>query len=107
MCFFISFLLTFYYLFFLLSHSSNFFFFWISQSKDINYDDVNDAILESTRSVGSAAEFLIQAAASAQSERNERIVNSNERYNDDVLWANGLISAAQQISSTIRTLVLL
>jgi hypothetical protein len=66
---------------------------------------VCEALLESTRAVGHAAECLIQAASAAQMERSEGLVRLNQRYNDDAAWRNGLISAAQQIAGTICTLV--
>ena len=70
----------------------------------IDFDDVNEALLESTRGVAQATEGLIQAAAAAQAERSETL-SPQERYNDDIAWANGLISAAQQIAATIKMLV--
>jgi len=70
----------------------------------INQDDLNDAILASARAIANATHKLMVSAEKAQAKRAASDSPQN-RYNVDPTWANGLISAAQSVASSVKTLV--
>jgi len=73
----------------------------------IDQDDINDAILEAATAIASATGALVQSAAVAQQERMKNIKETPAaaRYQADATWANGLISAAQNVAHSVQTLV--
>uniref|UniRef100_A0A6B2KW23 I/LWEQ domain-containing protein n=1 Tax=Arcella intermedia TaxID=1963864 RepID=A0A6B2KW23_9EUKA len=68
-------------------------------------DDINDAILSSAGGIASATRDLILAAEVAQSERKADAKSKGTKWHVDPAWANGLISAAQRVASSVKTLV--
>lgn len=71
----------------------------------LNQDDLNDAILSSARSIAQATHSLIVCAERAQAKRGDDGTDPASKYNVDPTWANGLISAAQSVASSVKTLV--
>jgi len=69
----------------------------------INQDDLNDAIISSARAIANATHKLMVSAEKAQAKRGDE--GPASRYNVDPTWANGLISAAQSVASSVKTLV--
>jgi len=67
--------------------------------------DINDAILDAATAIARATGSLVQSAAIAQRERSEQKRQTGNRYQNDPTWANGLISAAQQVSGSVQSLV--
>jgi len=67
--------------------------------------DINDAILDAATAIARATGTLVQTAAIAQRERSEMKSKPGAKYQNDPTWANGLISAAQQVSGSVQALV--
>jgi talin len=69
--------------------------------------DINEAILDAATAIARATGSLVQSAAIAQRERADQKRNqpAGSRYQNDPTWANGLISAAQQVSGSVQSLV--
>jgi len=67
--------------------------------------DINVALLTATAAIADATQKLVSTAEAAQVERcqstNKRVI----KYNADPAWANGLISAIAQVTSSIQHLV--
>eukprot|EP01124_Arcella_intermedia_P002056 TRINITY_DN11131_c0_g1_i1.p1 TRINITY_DN11131_c0_g1~~TRINITY_DN11131_c0_g1_i1.p1 ORF type:complete len:2488 (-),score=619.84 TRINITY_DN11131_c0_g1_i1:27-7406(-) len=81
-----------------------------SQSKSQTEEDsivreINGALLTATSAITEATQKLVSTAQNAQSDRcqstNKRLI----KYNTDPAWANGLINASGQVSSSIQHLV--
>jgi talin len=73
----------------------------------IDQQDINEAILDAATAIATATGALVQAAANAQQER-VRLVRETpggRKYMADPAWANGLISAAQNVAGSVTTLV--
>lgn len=73
----------------------------------IDQQDINDAILDAASAIASATGMLVKAAAVAQSERVKKIKETpgQKKYMADPTWANGLISAAQNVAGAVSQLV--
>jgi len=70
-------------------------------------EDINDAILDAATAIATATGALVQAAAGAQQERVKlvRETPGGKKYMADPTWANGLISAAQNVAGSVSQLV--
>jgi talin len=69
--------------------------------------DVTDAILDSATAIARATGSLVSSAAKAQHERTERVDGRNTaKYSNDPTWAQGLISAAHDVSGSVQSLVI-
>jgi len=67
---------------------------------------VNSSIISSATEIAKAVAMLVRAAAVAQKERTAAgKAKEGARYHADPMWADGLISAAQEVSATIKELV--
>lgn len=73
----------------------------------IDQQDINDAILEGAGAIATATGQLVQAAAVAQQERMKMLKEApgQKKYMADPTWANGLISAAQNVAGAVSQLV--
>eukprot|EP01128_Nolandella_sp_AFSM9_P012687 TRINITY_DN951_c0_g2_i2.p1 TRINITY_DN951_c0_g2~~TRINITY_DN951_c0_g2_i2.p1 ORF type:complete len:2415 (-),score=843.80 TRINITY_DN951_c0_g2_i2:361-7515(-) len=73
----------------------------------IDQQDINDAILDAASAIASATGLLVKAAAVAQGERVAKIKETpgQKKYMSDPTWANGLISAAQNVAGAVSQLV--
>jgi len=71
----------------------------------LDQDDINIAILEAAKAIARATQFLIEMASICQSERKESQKSLGSKYQNDPTWANGLISAAQQVAQAVQQLV--
>jgi len=67
--------------------------------------DINEAILDAATAIARATGTLVQTAAVAQRERADQKRQPGSKYQNDPTWANGLISAAQQVSGSVQSLV--
>ena len=69
--------------------------------------DVGSEIMNSTLAIAQATQLLMTAAAEAQQERVQqgRESNDQQRYHQDPMWAEGLISAARGVAESIRQLI--
>jgi len=78
-------------------------------SEDTSVDkvslDINAALLTATAAIADATLKLVSTAESAQSERCQSTNKRAIKYNNDPSWANGLITASNQVSSSIGHLV--
>jgi len=70
----------------------------------IDESDIQAAILDAARAIAKATANLVAAAAVAQKERRESRPKG-QRYKVDPTWANGLISAAQGVATSVKMLV--
>jgi len=67
---------------------------------------VNTSIIDSATQIAKAVAMLVRAAAVAQKERTAAgKAKEGAKYHADPMWADGLISAAQEVSATIKELV--
>jgi len=68
---------------------------------------VHDAIFEAVQALTRAAANLVQVSVTVQKQLNEENKNKpgDKRYCRDPTWAQGLISAARMVSSTVKILV--
>ncbi len=69
---------------------------------------VHEAIFDAVQALTRAAANLVQVSATVQKQLNEENKNKpggDKRYSRDPTWAQGLISAARMVSSTVQMLV--
>jgi len=67
---------------------------------------VNTSIIDSATAIAKAVAMLVRSAAVAQKERTDAgKAKEGARYHADPMWADGLISAAQEVAATIKELV--
>eukprot|EP01125_Pyxidicula_operculata_P017010 TRINITY_DN5918_c0_g1_i1.p1 TRINITY_DN5918_c0_g1~~TRINITY_DN5918_c0_g1_i1.p1 ORF type:complete len:473 (-),score=134.13 TRINITY_DN5918_c0_g1_i1:117-1364(-) len=71
----------------------------------LSKDDVNEAILATTRAITTATIGLINCAEVAQKERKESNSTGGKRFHFDPTWSNGLVSASQQVANSVKSLV--
>jgi len=71
----------------------------------VDQEDINEAILDAARMIAEATGNLVQKAAVAQQERRHAKQTGGNRYHLDPMWANGLISAAQNVAASVTQCV--
>uniref|UniRef100_A0A6B2KW65 I/LWEQ domain-containing protein n=1 Tax=Arcella intermedia TaxID=1963864 RepID=A0A6B2KW65_9EUKA len=77
----------------------------------IDEADINEAILTATRAIAGATHKLVVSAEVAQQQRRESATKaatsggSVVKYHADPAWANGLISAAQEVAAAVQHLI--
>jgi len=67
--------------------------------------DINNALLTATAAIADATLKLVSTAEAAQTDRCQSTNKRALKYNADPTWANGLISASNQVSSSLQHLV--
>jgi hypothetical protein len=67
----------------------------VDPSVPLTKEEVTAAIYEATNEITKATAELIKAAAVVQKERKANTVTGQNKYHNDPIWANGLISAAK------------
>jgi talin len=68
-------------------------------------EEVTAAIFEATGEITKSTAELVKAAAVVQKERKANIVPGQNKYHNDPIWANGLISASKDVSESVQHLV--
>jgi len=73
---------------------------------EVTQDDINDAIVDAASAISQATGALVNSAAVAQQERVKivRETPGGSKFAADPAWANGLISAAQNVSGSVANL---
>eukprot|EP01123_Difflugia_compressa_P001775 TRINITY_DN1222_c0_g1_i1.p1 TRINITY_DN1222_c0_g1~~TRINITY_DN1222_c0_g1_i1.p1 ORF type:complete len:618 (-),score=170.07 TRINITY_DN1222_c0_g1_i1:227-1915(-) len=72
----------------------------------IDESDINEAILTATKAIAGATHKLVVSAEAAQHDRRENVASKKgSKYHADPAWANGLISAAQEVAGAVQHLV--
>jgi len=68
--------------------------------------DITGPILAAATAITQACSTLVGAATRAQAERVDAKRSGKNMYRKDPMWANGLISAAQQVAGAVQQLVI-
>jgi len=78
-----------------------------SQNLDLNQQEITASILEACLAIGQATSVLIGSAHSVQQEFNKLSKGKDTKnvYKRDPTWAQGLISASQEVAASVQFLV--